>query len=206
MLIVGAGGLASEVINILSSDNEIVFFDNINKCPDLLFSKFKILKTELQVLDFFNKVGNKYILGVGNPKVRERLFEYFDNLGGELTSVISEYAFIGKFKVEIGNGACIFPGVKISNDVVIGEASLIYYNSIITHNCKIGDFVEISTAASLLGHVNVGNCTSIGSNATILPKINIGNNVTIAAGAVVTKDVPDNSIAIGIPAIIKSKL
>ena len=40
----------------------------------------------------------------------------------------------------------------------------------------------------------------IGGNVTILPGVTIGNNVVIAAGAVVTKDVPDNCIAGGVPA------
>ena len=40
----------------------------------------------------------------------------------------------------------------------------------------------------------------IGGNVPILPGITIGNNVVIAAGAVVTKDVPDNSLVGGVPA------
>ncbi len=45
----------------------------------------------------------------------------------------------------------------------------------------------------------------IGAGATILPYITIGENAIVAAGAVVTKDVPDNSIVAGVPAkIVKS--
>ena len=48
--------------------------------------------------------------------------------------------------------------------------------------------------------VKIGNDVWIGGNVTILPGVTIGNNVVIAAGAVVTKDVPDNSLFGGIPA------
>lgn len=48
--------------------------------------------------------------------------------------------------------------------------------------------------------VNIGNDVWIGGNCTILPGVTIGNNVVIAAGAVVTKDVPDNSVVGGVPA------
>jgi maltose O-acetyltransferase len=41
----------------------------------------------------------------------------------------------------------------------------------------------------------------IGGNCTILPGITIGNNVVVAAGAVVTKDVPDNCVVGGVPAV-----
>lgn len=40
----------------------------------------------------------------------------------------------------------------------------------------------------------------IGGNCTILPGVTIGNNVVVAAGAVVTKDIPDNSLVGGVPA------
>ncbi len=40
----------------------------------------------------------------------------------------------------------------------------------------------------------------IGSNAIILPDVRIGSNVIIAAGAIVTKDIPDNSVVGGVPA------
>lgn len=48
--------------------------------------------------------------------------------------------------------------------------------------------------------VHIGNDVWIGGNVTILPGITIGNNVVVAAGAVVTKDVPDNTLAGEVPA------
>ena len=45
----------------------------------------------------------------------------------------------------------------------------------------------------------------IGANATIIPSVTIGENAVVAAGAVVTKEVPDNTVVGGIPAkIIKT--
>lgn len=48
--------------------------------------------------------------------------------------------------------------------------------------------------------VNIGNDVWIGANVTILSGVTIGDNVIIAAGAVVTKDVPSNSLVGGVPA------
>lgn len=51
----------------------------------------------------------------------------------------------------------------------------------------------------------VGNNVYIGNNVIILPGVTIGNNVVIGAGAVVSKDIPDNSVAVGVPArVIKT--
>lgn len=53
--------------------------------------------------------------------------------------------------------------------------------------------------------IAVGNNVYIGVRSIIMPGVTIGNNVVIAAGAVVTKDVPDNSVVGGVPAkIIKT--
>ena len=48
--------------------------------------------------------------------------------------------------------------------------------------------------------MKIGNDVWIGGNVTILPGITIGNNVVVAAGAVVTKDIPDNTLVAGVPA------
>lgn len=48
--------------------------------------------------------------------------------------------------------------------------------------------------------ISVGNDVYIGNNVIILPGVTIGNNVVIGAGAVVTKDIPDNSVVAGVPA------
>ena len=54
--------------------------------------------------------------------------------------------------------------------------------------------------------IKIGNDVWIGGNTTILPGITIGNNVVIGAGAVVTKDIPDDSLALGVPAKVVREL
>ena len=50
-----------------------------------------------------------------------------------------------------------------------------------------------------IGRVRIGNNVFIGANTTILPGVTIGDNVIIGANGVVTKDIPENSVAIGNP-------
>jgi acetyltransferase-like isoleucine patch superfamily enzyme len=53
--------------------------------------------------------------------------------------------------------------------------------------------------------ITIGNDVYIGVNSIILPGVNIGNRCVIGAGSVVTKDIPENSVAVGVPArVIKS--
>lgn len=53
--------------------------------------------------------------------------------------------------------------------------------------------------------IKIGNDVYIGNNVLILPGVTVGNKVVIGAGAVVTRDIPDNSVAVGVPArVIKT--
>jgi acetyltransferase-like isoleucine patch superfamily enzyme len=48
--------------------------------------------------------------------------------------------------------------------------------------------------------ISIGNDVHIGLRTMIMPGVRIGNRVIIGAGSIVTKDIPDNSVAVGVPA------
>lgn len=204
MLVIGAGGLAKEILEVLLNNNQfknLCFFDDVNKeGGTYLYEKYPIIKSITDTESYFKEYGTEFTVGIGNPKLRKHMFEIFDEIGGQYTSVISQYSEIGSFDIKIGRGCNILPNTIISNGSRIGMGCLLYYNSIITHDCTVGDFVELSPGATLLGKATVGNNSHIGANVTILPKIRVGANVIVGAGSVVTKDLPDNCTAVGVPA------
>nr|WP_288193368.1 sugar O-acetyltransferase [uncultured Methanobrevibacter sp.] len=86
------------------------------------------------------------------------------------------------------------------NKVTIGDNVMIGPNTLIT---SVGHPISPKGRREHLGvtdPVTIGNDVWIGGNVTILPGVTIGDNVVIGAGAVVTKDIPDNSLAVGVPA------
>lgn len=205
MLIIGAKGLAKEVLEIFhqrNEINEIFFFDDIScDMPDNLYGRFPVLKNMHQVVSLFKK-DDRFVLGVGNPAIRFRLYTRFKEIGGKLQAAISPFAQIGNYGTTIAAGNIIMAGSIITNDVKIGLACLINPNCTISHDVVIGDFVEVSPGVHITGNSCIGNFCSIGSNATILPKVKLGNHVTVGAGAVVTKDVEDGLTVVGVPARI----
>lgn len=210
MLIIGAKGFAKEVLEIFHQNNEvndIAFYDDVsNDLPSKLYDQFPIITNEEEAVKFFQETDNRFTIGIGNPVLRKKIATKFKVIGGILTSTISVNASIGTFGVEIGEGCNILSGSIFSNSTKIGIGGIIYYNAIITHHCIINDFVEISPGVIVLGRVTVGSYSQLGANCTILPNIKIGKNVIIGAGSVVTKDIPDNCIALGIPAKVIKEL
>jgi sugar O-acyltransferase (sialic acid O-acetyltransferase NeuD family) len=204
MIIIGAKGYAIELADILLHNeykDSIYFYDDINNFDNLLIEeKYKIITSEKDLLAYTNQQKFDLTLGLGNPLLRKKMHDKFIALGGVLQSTISKNANISKLSVNISNGANIFTGAHIANNVKIGKASIVYYNAIITQDCILGDFIEISPGAILLGKCQIGDFTHIGAGTTILPNIKIGKNAIIGAGAVVTKDVPDNQTMVGVPA------
>jgi len=210
MIIVGAKGFAKEVLEILHQLNQlenVVFYDDISSdLSELLFDRFPIIKSIEAAKNYFQTIDNRFTIGIGNPILRKKMNDKFAEIGGKLVAAISPLAKIGNYGTQIGLGCTILEGSIISNDVVLGKGCIVYFNSIISHDCKIGDFVEISPAATILGSVQIDSYTQIGSNATILPTVKIGKNVIIGAGSVVTKDIPDNCVAYGIPAKVVKEI
>lgn len=206
MLIIGAKGLAKELLEIFHKNNELdnlVFYDDINEDElRIFYKKFPILKNIEEAKEYFFKHDNSFTIGIGNPFLRKKMYHKFSEIGGKFKTTISKHAIMSSYDTVIGEGCNILAGSIFSNSIVLGRGCLIYYNAVVTHDCLIGDFVEISPGAKILGGVQIGNYCQLGANSIILPKVKIGNNVIVGAGAVVTKNLPDNCVAVGVPAKI----
>lgn len=102
---------------------------------------------------------------------------------------------LGK-NVFINSGCCFQDqgGIEVGDNVLIGQQVVI---ATLNH-----DLTPSKRASMLPAPVKIGNGVWIGAHATILAGVTIGDNAVVAAGAVVTKDVPANTVVGGVPAKI----
>ena len=110
--------------------------------------------------------------------------------------------------IRIGGGCYFLDPKHVTIDttrpelVEIGDHVFIHRGTIIlTHDWASWCFVySHNDFLPSHGHVKIGNNVWMGENVTILKGVTIGDNVIIGLGSVVTKDIPSNSIAVGVPA------
>ena len=101
--------------------------------------------------------------------------------------------------VEIAAGCTIDRGSV--DDTVIGKNTYLDNQIHIAHNVKIGSNCMIAGQVGFAGSTKVGNNVSIGGQAGVSGHLKIGNNVKIGGGSGVIKDIEDNQIVMGYPAI-----
>lgn len=89
--------------------------------------------------------------------------------------------------------------IKIGNECLLAaDVRLITHDggvNILNKNKYFGD-----KKMDKIAPVIIGNRVYIGTGAYIMPGVTIGDNVVIGAGAIVVRDIPDNSVAVGVPA------
>ena len=160
-------------------------FIEVGKAVDKTFAllvKLNSATTVAEVCDYLGKI-------IGKPVSNDtRLFPPFHTNYGRNIS-LGKNVFI--------NHACSFldlGGITIEDDVMLGPCV-----KITSENHPI----EVATRKTLVpAEVIIKRNAWIGAGATVLPGVTVGGNSVVAAGAVVTKDVPPDTVVAGVPARI----
>ena len=135
---------------------------------------------------------------------------YTSKLPSFLKRILLFFCLIWQKVIEITTGISIPASVKMGHSFYIGHFGniILNANSVVGDNCNISQGVTlgVSGQGDKRGTPILGNNIYIGANAVIAGKIEIGNNVIIAANSLVNSSIPDNSIALGVPAKVVKKI
>lgn len=120
----------------------------------------------------------------------QRKVKYLRSMGckiGDNNIILSSTSFCGSepYLIEIGNDCLFSTDIKMTTHD--GGAHV------------VDNFYKPNPLVDKVGRIKIGNNVFIGCNVLVMPNVTIGDNVIIGAGSVVTKNIPSNICAAGIP-------
>jgi len=181
IVIFGAGGHSLVIIDLIKELNEYTIVGIYDDNKDGDFDGIPILG---QIDDNIIENADEYIIGIGDDKIRKKIYEQFSNL--PWATLIHPKSIVSK-NTRINEGSVILAGAIIQAGVSIGK------------HCIINSFSSICPGVTICGNVNIGELTFIGANSTIIQRITVGNNCIVGAGSVIIKNVNNNCKIVGNP-------
>lgn len=190
MIFYGASGHAKVVIEawVESGGKVTAIMDDNEKIQQLL-------GFPVEQYDPSKWTSHPMVISIGHNATRKRLAASIKQQYGK---VIHTHSVVSR-SATIGEGTVIMAGAIINAKAKIGSHVIINTSAVVEHDCSVGNYAHISPNATLCGGVFIGEGSQVGAGATVIPGITIGKWAVIGAGSVVTKDVPDFSIVVGIP-------
>lgn len=140
-------------------------------------------------------------LGIGDNYARMALMKVLETANIGLATVMSPFAIVSPF-AQIGSGTVIMPGAVVNAGAIIGEGVIVNTGAVVEHDTRVGNYAHLSPNSTLGGGAEVGELAHIALGAIVLPLIHIGNRTILGAGSVATRSIPDDVVALGIPARI----
>lgn len=203
--IFGAGGFGKEVAMLLEQINDVrkewdfigFFDDGVDK--GMVINGYVCLGGLAELNQLNEETG--VVLAIANPKVKKILSANITNTFIYYPTLVHPNVQIGnKQLVEIGQGSIITAGNIITVNVEIGNHVILNLACTVGHDTILDDYCSVMPGVNISGGVRICEGVYIGTGAKIINHLEIGINSIIGAGAVVTKPIPANCTAVGIPA------
>lgn len=203
--IFGAGGFGREVKTIIDAINTqnsntynfIGFYDDgIEKGS--VVNGFPVLGG----VDDLNKIISnlELVIALGDSKVKKKIIKKIENELISFPTLIHPKASVSSDYVKLGKGCIICEGTIITCNITIGNFVIFNLMCTVGHDTVIEDFCAFMPAVNISGEVLIRESVYVGTGAKIINLLEIGENTIVGAGAIVSKSLPDNCTAIGIPA------
>jgi sugar O-acyltransferase (sialic acid O-acetyltransferase NeuD family) len=200
----GAGGFGREVKMLIDQINQektiyefIGYFDDGEE-KNKMINGFPVLGgvNDLNSINFPLQV----VFAIGNPVTKKIIIDEIHNSNLQFPTLIHPLVLIGKDDVSIGEGSIICAGTIITVNINIGKHVILNLHCTVGHDTIIGDFSSFMPTVNISGEVNIKECVYAGTGAKIINQLEIGENTIIGSGAVVSKSLPANCTAVGVPA------
>lgn len=203
LIVVGAGGLGREVFqyaqDVLGRDAETELLGFLDDNPAALAGDPLEGKILGNTAEFRIEPQHRFVIGVGDPALRQSLAQNIAARGGLFARVIHSLGYLAS-TARISDGCVLAPYVFVGAGAQIGPHVVLNARASVGHDVVLAEHCVLSPHCVVGGGTRLGKGVFMGSSATVVPQRSIGAGSKIAAGAVVLHDVPAGALAVGNPA------
>lgn len=140
------------------------------------------------------------VCGLGTTK-RSRYTEQAADLGLRFATVVHPTARVSSKSV-LGEGTIVSVGAIVAAHARIGRHVILSRGALVGHHTEIGDHTSVQAGANVAGSCRIGDGVFVGMGVQVVDHRSVGSHSVLGAGAVVTKDLPEGVVAVGVPARI----
>ena len=205
IVIIGAGGFGREVKMLIDQinlkDNKYEFFgyfdDGIKQ--GTVINNNKVLGSIDDLLKREEKIN--VVVAIGLPDIKKKIVEkLLNNSNIYFPTLVHPSVLIGDEFVEIGKGCVICAGSIITCNIKIKDFVILNLMCSVGHDTIINSYASFMPSVNISGEVIIHEEVYVGTGAKIINQLEIGKKTIVGAGAVVSRSLPENCTAVGIPA------
>lgn len=204
IVIVGAGGFGREVkmlidqINLKEDKYQFLgYYDDV-LLKGTSINNNKILGSVEDLLSINYKIN--VVVAIGSPNLKLQIVKKLSNPNLIFPTLIHPSVIIGTDSVSIGKGCIICAGTIITCDIEIKDFVILNLMCSVGHDTIINSYASFMPSVNISGEVVIHEEVYVGTGAKIINQLEIGKKTIVGAGAVVSKSLPENCTAVGIPA------
>ena len=204
ILIYGCGSvgrMVDQIVHDINSDGRnwrvVGFLDDSVSKHGATISDHPVLGG-LEQLDRYPNA--QLVLAFSSPQQKRVMASRLAAAGiDRVATLVHPMAWISR-RVALGRGTVVYPGVCVDVDVTIGDHVLLNKTCTIGHDSILKSYLTAAPGVNLGGNCVFGEGVEFGINSATIQGIQVGEWSVIGAAAVVVRDIPAYSVAVGVPA------
>lgn len=193
--IIGYGGFAQEVCCSIKKT------DNIDINLFFIDDEYYTGQEKTLPISKFNPNDYEVIVAIGDPIVRSKMVSKLPKETKYFTH-IHESAIILSDDIELGEGSIVCAGCILTSNIKIGSHCQLNLQTTIGHDTIIGNFFTSAPGVKISGNCEIKDRVYFGTNSCVKQKIKITNDVIIGLNSGVVKDINKSGTYIGTPSKI----
>lgn len=204
-LIIGAGGHARVVYEILSTDHNVeveAFVDNTPRGSNEEIMGVPVVGPHSEVGEYVDDGVEGVIVAVGDNEIRSGHFETFTSRGLTPVNAVHDNAHVSPHAT-VGDGVVVQSSAEVMTNARIGDDAIVNTGAIVEHETVVGDHAHIGPGSAIAGRVEIEDGVFVGMGCDVKENVHVGENAVIGAGSVVLEDVPADTMVAGLPAEVK---